>query len=34
MTDHTIYEIDNSGIEPISNHSNNTTFAEVMTQRR
>lgn len=34
MTDHTVYEIDNSGIEPLSNHSNNTTFAEVMTQRR
>ena len=34
MTDHTIYEIDNSGIEPLSNNSNNTTFAEVMTQRR
>lgn len=34
MTDHTVYEIDNSGIEPLSNHSNNTTFAQVLTERR
>ncbi len=34
MTDHTVYEIDNSGIEPMSNTSTNTTFAEVLTQRR
>lgn len=34
MTDHTVYEIDNSGIEPISNNSNNTSFAEIMTERR
>lgn len=34
MTDHAVYEIDNSGIEPLSNHSNNTTFEEVLTQRR
>jgi secreted PhoX family phosphatase len=34
MTDHTAYEIDNSGIEPMRNNSNNTTFAEIVTQRR
>lgn len=34
MSDHTIYEIDNSGIEPMSNHSNNPTFADIMTERR
>lgn len=34
MTDHPVYEIDNSGIEPLSNHSNNTTFAQVMSERR
>ena len=34
MTDHNAYEIDNSGIEPLSNHSNNTHFSEVLTQRR
>ncbi len=34
MADHTVYEIDNSGIEPLSNHSNNITFAQVLTERR
>jgi secreted PhoX family phosphatase len=34
MTDQPVYEIDNSGIEPLSNHSNNTTFAQVLTERR
>ena len=34
MSDPTIYEIDNSGIEPMSNTSSNTTFAEIVTQRR
>lgn len=34
MTDHTVYEIDNSGIEPMSNTSNNPTFGEILTQRR
>ena len=34
MTDHNAYEIDNSGIEPLSNHSNNTHFSEILTQRR
>jgi secreted PhoX family phosphatase len=34
MNDRPLYEIDNSGIEPTRNHSNNTTFAEIVTQRR
>ncbi|HSC68322.1 MAG TPA: PhoX family phosphatase [Cellvibrio sp.] len=34
MTDHPIYEIDNSGIEPLSNHSSNTTFAQILSERR
>lgn len=34
MTDHTVYEIDNSGIELMSNTSNNPTFGEILTQRR
>lgn len=34
MTQHAIYEVDNSGIEPISNPSSNATFIEVLTQRR
>jgi uncharacterized protein len=34
MSDHTLYEIDNSGIEPMSNTSSNPTFGEILTQRR
>ena len=34
MTDHTVYEIDNSGIEPMSNTSNNPTFGEILAHRR
>jgi secreted PhoX family phosphatase len=34
MNDRPLYEIDNSGIEPLSNHSNNATFAQVLTERR
>lgn len=34
MTDPTIYEIDNSGIEPMSNTSSNPSFADIVTQRR
>lgn len=34
MNDRHLYEIDNSGIEPLSNHSINTTFTEVLVERR
>ncbi len=34
MTDHTVYEIDNSGIEPMSNTSSNPTFGEILAHRR
>lgn len=34
MNNRPLYEIDNSGIEPLSNHSNNATFAQVLTERR
>ncbi|ACE84125.1 PhoX family protein [Cellvibrio japonicus] len=34
MTDQTVYEIDNSGIEPLNNRPKGISFAEVMTQRR
>ncbi len=34
MSEISIYEVDNSGIEPMQNHSNNPSFAQVLTQRR
>lgn len=34
MTNHTVYEIDNSGIEPMRNTSNNPTFDQIVSQRR
>lgn len=34
MTDHTVYEIDNSGIEPNRNHSSNPHFADILQKRR
>lgn len=34
MTDHTVYEIDNSGIEPMSNTSDNPTFGDILAHRR
>jgi secreted PhoX family phosphatase len=34
MNDRTLFEIDNSGIEPLSNHSSNAHFADIVTQRR